>query len=77
MDKSTELKPEHRRGSLSGGIAQRSGSAAIRPQTDFQGFKGCETVLQERFDRQQLCVRWPDQPEQENFKERRNNICGA
>ena len=31
------------------GVAQPIGSATLRPRTGFHGFRGCETVLQERF----------------------------
>ena len=36
--------------SLKNAVAQRSGFATPRPRTGFQGFRRCETVLQERFD---------------------------
>ena len=50
MDKSTGSKPDPRMESSTGRLAQRSGFATPWTRTGFQGFRGCETVLQERFD---------------------------
>ena len=56
MDKSTGSKLDPRRESSTGRLAQRSGYATRQSLTGFQGFKHCETVLQEKFDWQYLCV---------------------
>ena len=57
MDKSTGLKPEHRRELPPGWVAQTSGFATIRTRTGFQGFRGCEMVLQYGFDWRYLYAR--------------------
>ena len=47
LDKSIEIRSEVSRRM---GVAQRNDFATIQHSTGFQGLRGCETVLQERFD---------------------------
>ena len=48
--------PDYRLRPTPGSVAERSGFATLRPRTGLQGFRRCETVLQNGFDWRHLCA---------------------